>query len=190
MQSISIIPWDKYALITELSIRFKKNKNAQFGKTIFQKIIFILQEVYNIPLGYDFSLYTYGPYASEVFQDLDFVESLKGVQIIPVETGYGGYKIIPGKEHSIIRAKGKEYLESDSVRKALNSLIKEFGGFTARDLELRATIIFIDRDLKGTPQHLLDDIAKLVHEIKPKFAIAEITKVIEEMSKKGYVLSR
>jgi uncharacterized protein len=189
MQSDTVIPWNRYALITDLAIRFK-NKKVQFGKTILQKVIFILQEIYKIPLGYDFSLYTYGPYTSEVFQDLDVTENLEGVQVRSVETGYGGYKILPGKENARIRAKGEKYLESLPMNTALDSLMENFGRYTARELELRATIIFIDRDLRGTPQHTVDDLASLLNEIKPKFSLKEITQVIEEMKKSGYVLSQ
>jgi len=35
------------------------------GKTAMMKYIFLLQKVYKVPLGYDFEIYTYGPYASE-----------------------------------------------------------------------------------------------------------------------------
>lgn len=192
MLSNTVIPWERYALISELALRYERNNKVQFGKTVLQKVIFILQEIYKIPLGYDFSLYTYGPYTSEVFQDLDAVESLEGVQVRSIETGYGGYEIIPGsgKGNTIIRSKGKAYLESDPLKTTLDSLIKDFGGFTARDLELRATLIFIDRDLKGTSQHTMDNLAALLHEIKPKFPLHEIKQVIEEMKENGFVLSQ
>ena len=41
-----------------------EGQSPQFGKTAFMKMAYLLQELYGVPLGYRFSLYTYGPYSS------------------------------------------------------------------------------------------------------------------------------
>lgn len=136
--------WNRYALIAELAYKFS-TQSVQFGKTILQKVIFLLQEHYGINLGYSFGLYTYGPFSSEILQDLDLVESLKGIKVTFVESGYGGYQISPGEKNERLRNIKRDFLESEHVKKALDSLLKEFGHFTAKDLELRATIYYIIR---------------------------------------------
>lgn len=47
--------WKKVGLISYLTKKFNQIK-AQFGKTAMMKYLYILQEVYNVQLGYDFSL--------------------------------------------------------------------------------------------------------------------------------------
>lgn len=49
-------------------------KKPRLGKTAIMKYIFLLQKVYNVPLGYDFEIYTYGPYSSEVMEDIDLAK--------------------------------------------------------------------------------------------------------------------
>ena len=46
-----------------------EGRSPQFGKTVLMKFAYLLQEIYGIPLGYRFSLYTYGPYSKEVLAD-------------------------------------------------------------------------------------------------------------------------
>ena len=41
------------------------------GKTAVMKAMFMLQQVKGISLGCDFSIYTYGPYAAEIMEDID-----------------------------------------------------------------------------------------------------------------------
>ena len=48
------------------------SQKADLGKTAIMKFMFMLQQVYKVPLGYDFKIYTYGPYSSEVMDDMDF----------------------------------------------------------------------------------------------------------------------
>ena len=51
------IPWEQYGLIVDLTQRLK-DKRPQLGKTALQKLVYLLQHVYNVECGYDFSLYT------------------------------------------------------------------------------------------------------------------------------------
>ena len=67
--------WDQYGLIAELALRLK-GVSRQFGKTALQKLFYILQEVYRVPLGYDYTLYNYGPYSEELADDLVFLASM------------------------------------------------------------------------------------------------------------------
>ena len=43
------------------------------GRKRFQKIIFLLQEQYNIDFGYKFIAYLYGPYSSQLQNDIDML---------------------------------------------------------------------------------------------------------------------
>lgn len=43
--------------------------------------------------GYNFEFYTYGPYSSQILNDLNQVESLKGLKVERVTDLLNGYKI-------------------------------------------------------------------------------------------------
>lgn len=181
------IPWERYALITELADRLSKTK-TQFGKTMLQKLVFLLQELYDLKLGYDFELYTYGPFCTQLLIDLDQVEALNGVEVKPVVSGFGGYQIEPAEKKDFIREKGTSLLERKDVSNDLDELIRHFGGLLAVDLELRATIVYVVNDHKRQGQDLtLAQIARIVGEIKPKFSEKLIEDAIVELSEKGYI---
>jgi uncharacterized protein len=188
MQLGTVIPWEKYALIIELAIR-TRGIGQVLGKTALQKYIYFLQAIFGVDVGYDFQLYTYGPFTSEILQDLDLVESFGGVKVLPDDSGFGGYIITPGEKFKMIRGNGRIFLERKEVNDALNWLMKKFGQYTAKDLELRATIVYVDRDLSRTPDYTHERLINIVKEIKPKFSNAEIERVVTELKDDKIILS-
>src|SRR5688572_11107025 len=80
----------------------RKPETTRLGKTSLLKLIYLLQEVYGVNLGYRFSLYTYGPYTASVMSDIDYMD---GTGILSVEyNGDIGYSIKAGAcSHSIER---------------------------------------------------------------------------------------
>ncbi len=181
------IPWNRYALIAELADRFK-NACPQFGKTALQKMVYLLQELYGVKGSYGFSLYTYGPFSSQLLQDLDFVDTAKGVDVCAV-SGTRGYLILPGEQNRAIREKAKDFLSKPEVQKALDTLVADFGGYWAKDLELRSTIVYVDRDANRTGKPLTrDELVQMVSEIKSHFSKEEICQAVAELEFKGYIL--
>jgi uncharacterized protein YwgA len=179
------LPWEKYGLIAELAFRLKC-LNLRFGKTALQKFVYLLQELYDIKAGYDFSLYTYGPFSSDLLSDLDFVESLDGVNVNFLPE-IQGYEISPGKANESIREKATEFLKN--AKGKIDRIIEDFGHFTAKDLELRSTIIFVNRDLKRKGQtNIHHELINLVQDIKPHFNKNEISDALSELENKGYIL--
>lgn len=48
--------WDRYALIVDLAARIRKKSN--FGKKALQKLVYLLQELEDVPVGYRFRFFT------------------------------------------------------------------------------------------------------------------------------------
>lgn len=181
-------PWHRYALIAELAQRLER-KPTQFGKTSLQKMVFLLQELNDVSTNYQFSLYTHGPFTAQLLGDLDLVEALGAVQVQYVISGYGGYQISPGSEWKTIRDKAAPFLEENKT--AIDQVVDEFGGFTAKELELRSTIVYLDREIKRSRKSLdRGGFIGLVKKIKPRFTEETIEKALEELEKKDYVDSR
>lgn len=166
------IPWNRYGLISELTSRLQ-DRCPQFGKTILQKMVYLLQEVYGVKCGYQFDLYTYGPFTSQLLQDLDIVETLNGVRISSVTSAVGGYHIEPGERNEELREKAEEFLRSSDVSEAIDCLIRDFSSFNAKQLELLSTIVYVDRDMKDKGLSR-EKLIRMVGDIKPKFSGSEI----------------
>jgi uncharacterized protein len=159
------------------------------GRTAAVKLLYFLQELFGVPLGYYFRLYTYGPFDNDVLHDLGTAVSIDALteEIVYFRVGYG-YAIKPGKKADAIKRLAKDWL--DANRSALDSVAKEFGSCSAADLELGSTVLFVDREFKsnGSPSSFVE-IAKRVQEIKPNFSESTILSRVNHFLDKGWLKS-
>lgn len=181
------IPWKRYALIAELTKRLD-SVSLHFGKTALQKLVFFLQEIYQVDCGYDFELYTYGPYDSQLVSDLDLIEHWGCVSVTRVNDLLGGYRIRPTEAVDSIRGKAAEFLDHEKTKQALANLVLTYGSMTARDLELRATTVYVARNFQRKGETAtIEKICRLVAQIKPKFTADEIKQAVVELSEKRHI---
>lgn len=187
MSGAAGIPWERYALIAELAHRLKDGP-SHFGKTKLQKLVFLAQELYDVKSLYRFSLHTYGPFAAKLRRELDIVDVLGGVVVQTVGTGLGGYNIAPGRLNGELRERGKGFLQDPVVSESLDRLVSEFGEYNARELELRATIIFVYRRA-GIPKSEAGrhKLIRLVKDIKPRFSEHEIEEAVGELQEGEHI---
>ena len=161
----------RYATIVYIIKEMEKYK-YKINKANLVKLIYLLQENFNINLGYDFSLHTYGPFAKDVLDDLDYLLYLDAVK---TEVADGKYDILPGENSVIdyIDKKAKPFIEENKEK--ISNIVKKFGLLPTKSLELITTIHFVVNDFKKNNIEFTDkDIAKLIHEIKPCFSEDEI----------------
>ena len=165
--------WNQYGIIAELAVKLK-DISPQFGKTVLQKMIYILQEVYEIPCDYEFVLYNYGPYSGDLAKDLSFFASMDGVKVDWSQNL--GYKILPAAKTDHFRQRAQEFLNKYDVK--IDEAIDIFGRMNAKELELRSTIIYV---FKESPMDNKSMISR-VKEIKPHFTEDEIESAIEQLA--------
>ncbi|MGI6427995.1 MAG: hypothetical protein ACOX0L_10385 [Natronincolaceae bacterium] len=157
--------WDQYSLIAELTLKLK-DVSPQFGKTVLQKLVYILQEIYKVPCGYNYILYNYGPYSAGLADDLNFFATMEGVKI---EWGGGlGYEIKEADRTEYFREKGEDFLEKYAPE--IDKVIKRFGRMHAKELELQSTIMYALKKESLNKGKLV----QFVKEIKPYFTHSQI----------------
>ena len=184
MRILLDIPWHQYALVVLLAEKMEEKKQW-FGKTALQKFIFLLQTIYHVPCGYQFSLYIHGPFCSDLMADLDYVNSLQGVSI-NFDSTANGYKISPGKAGEILKNKAEDFLTKYLGQ--INDMIEDFGSMRTRDLELRSTAVYIDRDIRESDRNLSrKEFIQEIKSIKPHFSEAEIECALTELENKGFI---
>ncbi len=164
----------------------EKAPNQKLGRTQVMKLFYFLQELKGVSLGYDFRLFTYGPFDSEVLSDLGIACSLKVVEekTVIYARGYG-YDITPGSYSA-------KYIQKlpPELAERVDTVVCEFGSYTAAKLELLSTILFVDRDLKrSVTTNDGSELAEKVYQIKPHFAVPAIQTQIQEMEKQGWLQS-
>jgi uncharacterized protein len=175
----------RIGVLTELVAR----SPTKLGRTALMKLAFLLQTVKGVPLGYNFRLYTYGPYDADVLNDLGQAETMRAVESIMVAytSGYG-YEFSEGPESERIRKMAGD--ELTPLKPLVHWVLDEFGRRTAADLELLSTIVYADRDnLECRKRASLDELCRQVREIKPRFSEEYVKEVISNLGEKDLLLA-
>lgn len=175
---------DRMALIAAL---VEKAPEQTLGRTAIMKMAYFLQVLKKVPLGYRFGLHTFGPFDSDVLDDLRYAEYYGAVKERTVTQAQGyRYEIKPGKRFAEVENASKAWLQQH--KDALDWVVQEFGALKAPDLELWSTIIFADRDNQQQGKSMsLDELAKLVRGIKPRFTQSYIVGKCREALDKGFL---
>ena len=157
------------------------SKKPGIGKTAAMKYTFILQCVLGMELGYDFDIYTYGPYSSDAAADLDTLIFYGYIDAQIREYGkFSGYELSLTK-------KGEDVMEplvpGDADEQNLSRVLDLFGDKTARSLELSSTILYLaslyERNKWETTKD--DNLISSAKEIKPHFTNDEIEEACKEL---------
>lgn len=160
----------------------RRVSDQKLGRTQLMKLMYFLQELKGLPLGYNFTLFTYGPFDSEVLSDLS---AACGLGIVSEEevlySNSYGYKITPTAKATTYSTELSQ-VEPDAAAK-VGEVLEQFGRYGAAELELRSTVLFVDRDLTSSGDRLpADELARRVRQIKPHFSDEVIRKRIDEMN--------
>lgn len=169
------ILWNRIGLITAI---ISELQSRSVGRTAIMKLLYILQTVKGVPLNYDFRLYTYGPFDSEVLSDLDYAVSLDALSsdITYNANGYN-YNIQLSEAAGYYTEKASDFLEEH--RDEIEWVVNKFSHKSARDLELLSTTIFVDRAFSNRRESVdVEKLAQQVKEIKPRFKDEEIKAAI------------
>jgi uncharacterized protein len=159
------------ALISVLAAR---SKGGCLGRTALMKYMYLLQTLRGVPLGYRFTLYSYGPFDSEVLSDLSVAEALEAVESeVELYSGGYGYRIRPAQNAKWLEEGSEKLLKK--YEKDIGWVIRRFGSFNSAELELVGTIIYVDREARSPKDKIgLNQIAMLVHEVKPHFTTEKV----------------
>lgn len=163
-----------------------KHASQALGRTAMMKLVYFLQTLHKVPLGYDFRIYTYGPYDSQVLEDLKIAELKGGVKSSVVGYAIGnGYAIAPGAEADAVVARSS--LIADFMPK-INAVLADFGNRTATDLEMASTIVFVVRAEASSGKVIaLSEAAQKVREMKPRLDLNRILQEANALKSKGYI---
>lgn len=163
--------------------------DRRLGRTALMKLAYFLHALRDVPIGYEFSLYSYGPFDSTVLEDLDYAARL-GALSVSTETyssGYG-YAIRPGPQASWAAEAAGPFI--GKYDEAIAWVTHEFGAFGSADLELLSTIVYVDRRLAATVQAVtIGHLAQQVNEIKPHFTRAKVLERIDLLREKRLLRS-
>ena len=148
--------------------------SKKFGKTPLVKLLYLAQELQGIDLGYDFDLYTFGPFDSTILYELDRLDEKNEVDVEPAKDGWGyDIKLLTNKIEPV----------ETGEKAALTAIVKEYGSFTAKRLEILATLLYFNRGGISKDKELVSS----VKGIKPKYTEEEIQVELDILKKQRLI---
>jgi len=176
--------WDRIALIGAMSEQAPK---GCLNRTALMKCMYFLQALRHVPLGYNFTLYSYGPYDKDVLDDLDYAETLGIVESERVEYSGGyGYRIRATSKAKLAKERADEFLSQ--YNGDIQWVLREFGNLGSADLELASTIVYVHQESRENFK-TLEELARRVREIKPHFTIEQVLTRAKCLQGKGVLQS-
>jgi hypothetical protein len=172
---------DSVALIAEL-VRRASNRP---GRTAIMKFAYFLKTLREVPLRYRFGLYTYGPFDSDVLDDLRYAESLDAVESNFTQYPGGSvYEYNKGPKIDEVTNFAEAFIAQHG--ESIDWVLENFGNRSARDLEMASTLVYVDRATagKGATQSI-DELATKVRAIKPYLSIGAIEREAHDLKEKG-----
>jgi hypothetical protein len=138
------------------------------------KYLFFLKILRNVPLAYNFRLYTYGPFDGDVLEHLGYAESLGAVASRAIAySGGRSYEYRSGPDADLVRQQGQEFLARQEANIAW--VLERFGNRSAVDLEMASTIVYIDRSLaERNLTTTIEELARKVRDVKPHLQLDQI----------------
>ncbi len=162
-------------------MQLMKKGISRIGKTAMQKYVYFLQE-FGVNLNYRYEMYYYGPYCFELSNDLDLLNMLGVIAIEDSPTTYGySIKLLDNTDKYLKQTEEQDILET--CQSGFNKLLELLGNCSTRQLELYATIHFVDRILKKRGKN--DDADSVIHEVKflkPKYSTDECEEAYQYLS--------
>ena len=143
-------------------------------KTQIQKLVYFLEEEFPFSSSYRFRMHHYGPYSSELDDDL---LSLKVEGYLSIAPDPGGYGFHVSKKEDAPVEWGRPGTQE---RRAIDQVIERFGKDVSA-LELQATIHYVCKSKGLHPTAVLP----LVKQLKPKFPNSYIESTFNEMTDQG-----
>jgi uncharacterized protein len=155
------------------------------GRTALMKYVYFLQTLRGLPLGYSFSMYSYGPFDPAVLSDLDSAQALNIVKSEPVQFAGGyGYRIKPGPRAALAKEEAGSLLAEHKAD--FEWLFSSLGHLNSAELELISTIVYVDQELLQSAQQIsTQEMVTRLQEIKPHFDRERIEAFVEDLLQKG-----
>ena len=144
--------------------------DSQIGKTIVQKIMYMLTRERVIDFNY--SMYHYGPYSAQVSSEINFAENIGAVEIDWISDK--GYFIKPKSDEL-------EGVLSEGDKQAIDRVIDKYGGFNAIEISIIATALFVEDNFEVTDT---EELVRVVTSLKPQYSNR-----IKNILKEGGVIS-
>lgn len=142
------------------------HKGSWCGETHIQKSTYFLQDMLDVPLGFDFILYKHGPFSFDLNDELAAMRANDILTLRP-RPPYGP-SILPGPRSEQLKKLSPRTLSK--YHKNVEFVARELSAYGVADLERLATAVYVTagQSLSNTPR---DKQAEHIHSLKPHISV-------------------
>lgn len=161
------------AVLLELADQLNA-RGSWCGETHLQKAMYFLQEMFDVPTGYDFILYKHGPFSFELRDELTAMRADSLLALRP-QPPYG-----PSLFTTEIgtRLKGEYPRTLEQYRRQIGFVAERLGSKNVSGLEQLATALFVTLEDEGRP---VEDRAEEINHLKPHIDFDSAEVAVEEV---------
>ena len=150
------------------------------GETLLQKSVFVMKELFDLPLTDEFRIHYYGPFSFELRDRLASMEADDIVRVRPRDMGVT-YEV--GERFSQLRARFAADIESAS--RAIDFTAERLGSLGVKQLEPLTTALFVTREQPAASvqqrTHRLREIKEHINEPEALRAVEKIDQWMSEI---------
>lgn len=160
-------------------------RQPKIGRTALVKYIYLLQTVKGLPLGFDFTLYAYGPYDGAILSRLSTAVRWGAVKESPVMYPGGiGYELEQGEQLDAVLSRDRQFFADH--KDELDWVVREFKDYSAAGMELIGTMVFVDREaFEADESRSKDQLVDTVLKIKPRFSREQAEQMFDKLRAMG-----
>jgi len=167
----------KAAILTELADQLRR-EGSWCGHTHMQKAVYFLQDLLEVPTGYEFILYKHGPYSFDLSEEHAALRADYLIEFDHKSPGYGP-GLVPTQTSAELRARYPVTLAKHA--REIEFISSVFGSKGVAELERLATALYVTRELGGTSD--LGARAARLRELKPHVGPADALAAVQEFDR-------
>ena len=172
---------NKRAVVLLYLVEELRNNLSWCGETHIQKATYFLQEMMQVPLGFEFILYKHGPFSFDLADEITAMRADNLLKLQPQPYPYGP-SILPGEARESLMKRFPKTLKKYSHHTTL--VAEKLGGKKVNELEKLATALYVT--FKNESGGDLRSRAQRIHDLKPHVSIEEAleaTKTVDQFTK-------
>ena len=161
-----------------------KNQGSWCGETHIQKSLYFLQELTDVPLGFEFILYKHGPFSFDLRDELSSMQADRMLKLQLQPYPYGP-SLATTKASETLRTRFPITLKK--YEHQVEFISQQLGGLGVAELERIATALYVTKEkMDVDPQKRAEKICKLKPHVdieKAKEAVDRLDKMTDDFQK-------
>lgn len=159
------------SILLKLNVELRK-LGSWAGETHMQKATFFLQELLEVPLGFDFVLYKHGPFSFDLRDELTFMRAQGFLQLEP-QYPYGP-SLVEGAKGELLSKAFERAIERYAA--GIRFVSQRLCAKTVAELERTATALYI-----SLREPRVEDVAERLINVKPHITLPEARAAVSEV---------